>query len=80
MPKQPKTQELACLCNEVPRERVEDCIRSGAKTLGEIFDQTQAGVGACGGSCRKILAPMLENYLQTGQFPAGPLRPRKKQK
>jgi hypothetical protein len=37
--------------------------------LNEIFDATTAGVGPCGGSCRRILQPMLDHYLQTGTFP-----------
>jgi bacterioferritin-associated ferredoxin len=67
--KQPK-REVVCLCNNVHRDTIEKCIRDGAQTLNEIFDQTTAGVGPCGGSCRRKLAPMLESYLETGEFPA----------
>ncbi len=62
-------KELICLCNSVSRATIEDAIRGGAKTLNEIFDQTSAGVGPCGGSCRRKLAPILEHYLKTGDFP-----------
>jgi len=37
--------------------------------MNEIYDQTTAGVGPCGGSCRKQIVPMLEQFLKTGAFP-----------
>ncbi|MFN7728329.1 MAG: bacterioferritin-associated ferredoxin [Bdellovibrio sp.] len=61
--------EIICRCNNVSRDTIETCIRGGAKTLNEIFDQTAAGVGPCGGSCRRKLGPMLEHYTATGSFP-----------
>lgn len=61
--------EIICRCNEISREQIESAIRAGAKTLNEIFDATTAGVGACGGSCRRKLKPLLDAYLQTGEFP-----------
>lgn len=64
-----KRQELICLCNCVPRDVIEDAIRNGADTLNKIFDKTMAGVGSCGGSCRRKLQPMLDSYLETGEFP-----------
>jgi len=64
-----KKNEIICFCNNVPRERIEDAIRKGADTLNKIFDTTAAGIGPCGGSCRRKLAPMLEEYLTTGKFP-----------
>lgn len=66
---QKKRTEIICRCNEVSRETIENAIRSGAKTLNDIFDLTSAGVGPCGGSCRRKLAPFLEHYLKTGTFP-----------
>ncbi len=72
--------EIVCLCNEISRKEIEDAIRSGCDTLNKIFDRTTAGVGPCGGSCRKFLGPMLDNYLQTGEFPPGPVRPKKAKK
>jgi bacterioferritin-associated ferredoxin len=71
-------REVICLCNDVDRETIEKAIRSGADTLNKIFDQTTAGVGPCGGSCRRKLAPMLERYLETGEFPATPVQDSKK--
>lgn len=64
-----KTSEIICLCNNVPRDLIEKAIVEGAITLGQIFDSTNAGVGACGGSCRRKLGPLLESYLLTGTFP-----------
>jgi bacterioferritin-associated ferredoxin len=64
-----KTKEIICFCNNISRETIEKAIREGADTLNKIFDSTSAGVGACGGSCRRKLAPMLEHYLKTGTFP-----------
>ena len=60
---------IICLCNNVSRTTIEDAIRGGAHTLNEIFDSTTAGVGPCGGSCRRKLGPLLDEYLATGQFP-----------
>ena len=67
--KKPK-QEIICLCNNVSRDTIQNAIRNGCDTLNKIFDDTTAGVGPCGGSCRRKLAPLLEAYLETGEFPA----------
>lgn len=64
-----KKSEIICRCNNVSRETIEAAIRDGAQTLNEIFDLTQAGVGACGGTCRRKLGPLLSHYLETGTFP-----------
>ena len=61
-------KEVICFCNNISRDVIEAAIRGGAKTLNEIFDQTTAGVGPCGGSCRRKIAPMLERFLKTGSF------------
>lgn len=65
-----KKREIICLCNSVPRDVIENAIRNGADTLNKIFDTTTAGVGPCGGSCRRKLGPLLDAYLETGEFPA----------
>lgn len=62
-------KEIICKCNEVERSTIETAIRGGCKSLNEIFDTTMAGVGPCGGSCRRKLAPMLRAFQQTGTFP-----------
>lgn len=64
-----KNSEIICRCNNVSREIIEKAIRDGAKTLNEIFDATSAGVGPCGGTCRRKLGPLLEYYLANGCFP-----------
>jgi bacterioferritin-associated ferredoxin len=65
-----KRSEIICRCNSVPREDIERAIIEGAHTLNEIFDATTAGVGPCGGSCRRQIGPILDHYLKTGEFPA----------
>lgn len=60
---------IICRCNSVNRETIEQAIRSGCSSMNEIFDETSAGVGPCGGSCRRKLKPLLEHYLQSGSFP-----------
>lgn len=37
--------------------------------MNEIFDRTTAGVGPCGGTCRRKIVPLLEYYLKNGNFP-----------
>lgn len=61
--------EIICRCNNVSRKTIEDAICGGAKTLNEIFDATSAGVGPCGGSCRRKLGPHLDHYLKHNEFP-----------
>ena len=62
--------QIICKCNNISRGTIETAIREGCDTLNGIFDATTAGVGPCGGSCRRLLAPMLDSYLATGEFPA----------
>jgi NAD(P)H-nitrite reductase large subunit len=64
-----KNSEIICRCNNISRKTIEDAIVGGCKTMNEIFDATTAGVGPCGGSCRRVLQPLLEEYLKTGTFP-----------
>jgi bacterioferritin-associated ferredoxin len=66
---QKKRCEIICRCNNIDRETIESAIVQGARTMNEIFDRTCAGVGPCGGSCRRKLQPLLEHYLKTGTFP-----------
>ena len=65
----PVKREIVCLCNSVPRDVIEKAIVDGCDTLNKIFDETTAGVGPCGGSCRRKLGPLLDHYLETGTFP-----------
>ncbi|MFN7454521.1 MAG: bacterioferritin-associated ferredoxin [Pseudobdellovibrionaceae bacterium] len=64
-----KKSEIICRCNNVSRETIEKAIREGCDTMNKIFDCTTAGVGPCGGSCRRKLQPFLDHYLETGSFP-----------
>ncbi len=68
MNRRPK-QNIICRCNNVSRETIEKAILNGCDTLNKIFDETTAGIGPCGGSCRRKLGPLLDTYLQTGSFP-----------
>ncbi len=70
-----KSQEIVCLCNEITRGEIESAILNGSDTLNKIFDATTAGVGPCGGSCRRYLGPMLDDYLASGEFSEEPIRP-----
>lgn len=70
MRRQGKKDEIVCLCNNVRRSTIEEAIKGGADTLNKIFDRTSAGVGPCGGSCRRKIAPMLDQYLENKTFPA----------
>lgn len=60
---------IICRCNNVNRETIEKAIREGCDSMNQLFDATTAGVGPCGGSCRRKLVPLLEYYLRTGTFP-----------
>lgn len=62
-------KEIICRCNSVSRETIEKAIVDGCDSMNKIFDCTSAGVGPCGGSCRRKLKPMLESYQQNGSFP-----------
>lgn len=67
---QKKTRsEIICRCNNVSRKTIEEAIAGGCNTLNGIFDETTAGIGPCGGSCRRKLQPMLDHFLKTGKFP-----------
>ena len=66
--KKPKF-EIVCRCNNIDRNTIETAIVEGCDTMNKIFDATSAGVGPCGGSCRRKLQPMLDHYLEKGTFP-----------
>jgi len=67
--KNKQQSEIICRCNYVSRFSIETAIKNGCKTLNEIFDETSAGVGPCGGSCRRKLGPLLDYYLAHEEFP-----------
>lgn len=52
--------KYVCFCNKVPESVVTEGIAQGKlKTLRDIYDQTSAGVGPCGGSCQGRLRQLL---------------------
>jgi bacterioferritin-associated ferredoxin len=52
---------IACYCNNVPTDALKRRIASGElQTLQDIYEQTQAGCGPCGGSCQGQLRQLLE--------------------
>ncbi len=67
--KKTKRKEIICRCNNISRETIERAIVNGCATMNEIFDDTTAGVGPCGGSCRRKLLPLLQSYLKEKTFP-----------
>lgn len=67
-----KSERFVCYCNRVPKEPIEAAIKRGCDTLAKVFDATNAGVGACGGSCRPYIQKMLETYAEQGSFPENP--------
>lgn len=57
----PSSLKFVCFCNKVPESRVREAIETGsAKTLKDVYDQTNAGCGACGGSCQGRIRQLLE--------------------
>ena len=64
-----KRPEIICRCNNISRKTIEEAILDGCDTLNKIFDATTAGVGPCGGTCRRKMGPLLEHYLKNGEFP-----------
>lgn len=67
--KNKKKTEIVCRCNNISRQTIEDAIVNGCDTMNKIFDSTTAGVGPCGGTCRRKIVPLLEHYLTSGDFP-----------
>lgn len=63
-----KNRQIICFCNNISKEIIVKAIKDGAQTLNEIYDTTTAGVGPCGGSCRRKIAPILEHFLETGNI------------
>ncbi|MFZ4403190.1 MAG: (2Fe-2S)-binding protein [Pseudobdellovibrionaceae bacterium] len=68
MNKKPRP-ELICRCNNVSRATIEQAIKDGCDSMNKIFDATTAGVGPCGGTCRRKMGPLLEHYLKHQSFP-----------
>jgi bacterioferritin-associated ferredoxin len=75
-----KRPTIICRCNNVTIDTIEKAFVNGCDTLDKLFDATTAGVGPCGGSCRKITGPILEYYLKHKTFPVVPVAPPKQPK
>ena len=57
----PTSLKYICFCNQVPENRVREAIESGTvKSLKDVYDQTSAGCGPCGGSCQGRIRQLLE--------------------
>lgn len=69
-------KKLACFCNNIPYEAVEAWTKGSKSTsLSDLQDETQAGCGPCGGSCRPILTQIVNNAHQKTPAPKGTLPP-----
>lgn len=75
---QKKRSPIICRCNNITLETIQQAVIDGCDTLDKLFDATTAGVGPCGGSCRKVTGPILEYYLKHKTFPPVPPKPPKK--
>jgi bacterioferritin-associated ferredoxin len=58
--------DIVCFCNHISARQVRVAIEKGSTSLESIYDQTTAGVGACGGSCRSELKKMLLESRTSG--------------
>jgi bacterioferritin-associated ferredoxin len=67
---QSTSEKYLCFCNKVPEETVIRGIAQGLlKTPQDVYDQTTAGVGPCGGSCQGRIRQLLRAQ-QSSQVPA----------
>jgi bacterioferritin-associated ferredoxin len=58
-------QKIICYCNNIDEAVIEEAIKAGAQTLNAIYAATTAGLGPCGGSCRRKIAQLLMKHLST---------------
>ena len=63
MTEQPSNNSsIVCFCNNVQTSTVAEAIvQFQCKNLDSIYEKTGAGVGPCGGSCRRNLLKLLKN-------------------
>ena len=53
----------SCLCKQIPRHKVKQLIRNGARTFAEIHLATGAGTGSCNGyRCIPKIEALIEEY------------------
>lgn len=50
-----------CICKQIPRSRIKQLIREGARTFAEIHQATGAGSGAC---CGQRCIPKVEKLIE----------------
>lgn len=56
---------ILCRCEDLTREDILACIRSGCRTIDEIKRVTRAGMGPCQGrTCRMLIAQELATYYK----------------
>ena len=56
---------ILCRCEDLTREDILACIRSGCRTIDEIKRVTRAGMGPCQGrTCRMLIAQELAAYYK----------------
>lgn len=54
---------IICRCEDLTKERIQECIQAGCRTIDEIKRVTRAGMGPCQGrTCRMLIAQELSNY------------------
>jgi NAD(P)H-nitrite reductase large subunit len=59
-----RPQTIICFCHNISKEVIEAAITDGAHTLDDIYRITTAGVGPCGGSCRRNIARLLSSIYE----------------
>jgi bacterioferritin-associated ferredoxin len=53
-----------CLCKAIPRSKIKDAIRKGARTPDEVTKVTGARTGGCGGRrCTPKIQELIDGYL-----------------
>lgn len=54
-----KDDPFICKCNGVFKSEIIHAIKNGAKVVDEVYDKTNAGLGACGGTCRPHIKELI---------------------
>jgi bacterioferritin-associated ferredoxin len=64
-----KKPNYICLCNSISEDIIKKAIEQGVRDADALYDKTGAGVGPCGGSCRKTTVPWIEYFNLHKKFP-----------
>jgi bacterioferritin-associated ferredoxin len=51
----PNDDGIICFCNAILLSTIKNAIADGACSIKDVYDQTSAGVGPCGGTCRALI-------------------------